>query len=148
MGRTTRSSKRKSDAAPPVEEPPPPPPAAQAKPKESVPEEVEEEIEKVKEQEREDGEDGEEAQVADDEEEESKSRSSSPDLCPGCTNTKAPKSTKTRQKDRTWVMCESCETWYHWDCVGGTGELEAVDKWYVSALCYNRARAHSASFGI
>lgn len=116
MARATRSSKRKSEAAQPAEEP------AKVEPEPEPTPVTEDRTEEDQEKEQEE-------QAAKDDEG-SRSRSSSPDLCPGCTNTKSKSKARTsQQKDRTWVMCESCETWYHWDCVGGTGELEAVDKW-------------------
>lgn len=53
------------------------------------------------------------------------SRSESPETCPVCQSDPD----ASRKEDRTWVMCESCETWYHASCAGLVAKLETIDKW-------------------
>ena len=67
-------------------------------------------------------------------EEDDEGKSESPESCPTCEGTE-----QIRDKSepaKTWVMCEACETWYHWDCVGQGRPLETVDKWYVPSFVH------------
>ncbi|KAG8891971.1 JmjC domain-containing histone demethylation protein 1, partial [Tulasnella sp. 403] len=57
--------------------------------------------------------------------------------CPACAMEEKPGPPK-RKKKESWVLCESCPTWYHWDCVGKGEDLSLVDKWY----CSNCLRDH------
>jgi hypothetical protein len=56
------------------------------------------------------------------------SGSDAPETCPVCKS----KPRAGGDQDQTWVMCESCETWYHASCVGFGRKLDTVDKWCIS----------------
>jgi hypothetical protein len=46
------------------------------------------------------------------------------ETCPLCT----PHAKPLRKED--WVMCEACNTWYHWRCAGDGEDVKRVEKWY------------------
>jgi len=52
--------------------------------------------------------------------------SSGNEKCPACPD--VPRKAKAKE---SWVACEGCQQWYHWDCVGERGDLATIDKWYV-----------------
>ncbi|KDQ12344.1 hypothetical protein BOTBODRAFT_34637 [Botryobasidium botryosum FD-172 SS1] len=58
------------------------------------------------------------------------SRTTSPslDVCPACSEEKG--HLRAVGKKQLWVSCESCDTWFHWECVGQGGDLANIDKWY------------------
>jgi hypothetical protein len=54
------------------------------------------------------------------------------DLCPSC-SVSLTRDIKDEDSE-SWVRCDFCKTWYHWRCVGENGQLDAIDKWFVSLL--------------
>jgi hypothetical protein len=54
------------------------------------------------------------------------------DLCPSC-SVSLTRDLKDEDSE-SWVRCDSCKTWFHWRCVGESGQLEAIDKWFVPTL--------------
>lgn len=58
---------------------------------------------------------------------EDESGSDTSETCPVCERTP-----RSGVQDRTWVMCEACEIWYHASCVDLTRRLDTVDKWYCA----------------
>lgn len=52
------------------------------------------------------------------------------DLCPACSGS-LPRGLKDEDSE-SWIRCDYCKTWYHWRCVGENGQLEAIDKWFVT----------------
>ncbi|KAG8684331.1 hypothetical protein FRC09_010207, partial [Ceratobasidium sp. 395] len=46
------------------------------------------------------------------------------DRCAAC----KPDSPVANKAKTVWAECESCGTWFHWDCVGEGGDIKAVDK--------------------
>ncbi|KAG9089737.1 JmjC domain-containing histone demethylation protein 1, partial [Ceratobasidium sp. 392] len=48
------------------------------------------------------------------------------DRCAAC----KPESPLANKAKTVWAECESCGTWFHWDCVSEGGDINRVDKWY------------------
>ena len=52
------------------------------------------------------------------------------DKCPACKDQELDEALVGADKEQ-WVRCDACKIWFHWRCAG-EGDLDAVDKWYVS----------------
>ena len=48
--------------------------------------------------------------------------------CPAC---KTGTTTEVAGDKETWIQCDACKTWFHWDCAGNGGDAQQVDKWCV-----------------
>ena len=54
--------------------------------------------------------------------------------CPACRDEAGQPPLDAADKEK-WVRCDACKIWFHWRCAGD-GDLDAVDKWWVSSsLC-------------
>ncbi|KAI0065496.1 jumonji protein [Artomyces pyxidatus] len=65
------------------------------------------------------------------------------DSCPACTETTLKKAVDADKEN--WIRCDACRLWYHWRCVGGDGELEAIDKWFCDS-CREQAPTRVITF--
>ena len=46
--------------------------------------------------------------------------------CPACT---AGATTEVAGDRETWIQCDACRTWFHWNCAGNGGDAQQVDRW-------------------
>ena len=51
--------------------------------------------------------------------------------CPAC---KDGAMTELAGDKETWIQCDACKTWFHWNCAGNGGDAQQVDKWSVPPL--------------
>ncbi|KIJ30334.1 hypothetical protein M422DRAFT_784040 [Sphaerobolus stellatus SS14] len=55
-----------------------------------------------------------------------KSSDKDKDRCPACSDKVV--DSEITDKD-IWISCDKCKTWFHWRCLGETGDPEAWSKW-------------------
>ena len=48
--------------------------------------------------------------------------------CPAC---KEGATSEVAGEKETWIQCDACRTWFHWNCAGHGGDAQQVDKWFV-----------------
>lgn len=53
--------------------------------------------------------------------------------CKDCGMFEPPDSYVDESGEITWIQCNGCESWFHMDCLGLSGEVDASDTW----ICYN-----------
>jgi hypothetical protein len=54
----------------------------------------------------------------------------SEEKCPACKNEN--NDTWDIVDKENWIRCDACKAWFHWRCVGESGDLETIDKWYFN----------------
>jgi hypothetical protein len=51
--------------------------------------------------------------------------------CPACSNDNDDGPTEGAGEKETWIQCDACRTWFHWNCAGHGGDAQQLDKWYA-----------------
>jgi len=53
--------------------------------------------------------------------------------CPACKEEVEGATNEVAGDKETWIQCDACKTWFHWNCAGNGGDAQQVDKWSVPA---------------